>query len=173
MSVQVIYDPDCDQNFPRLYHNQFQQWINGNRRFAIHDGTVLDFDQAYVLNGLHPTTSTHDPNPVPHVTVRLSNPSLRSQRTWYILHWRVGGGSVFLPRPDNEDSNRRRQMRRKEKKQRRQERERSSRENRGNDSTQNRATGTDVSSRETGPPRGTVPPRGTAAHRGSHGGDSR
>ncbi|KAJ5318663.1 hypothetical protein N7476_005083 [Penicillium atrosanguineum] len=49
MSVQVIYDPDCDQNFPRLYHNQFQQWINANHQFAIHDGTVLGFDQAHVL----------------------------------------------------------------------------------------------------------------------------
>lgn len=44
MSVHVTYDPECDQNFRRLYHNQFQQWMNANHRFTIHDGTIINFD---------------------------------------------------------------------------------------------------------------------------------
>lgn len=40
MSVQVTYDPDCDQNFRRLYHDQFQQWMNENHRFTI-DGSIV------------------------------------------------------------------------------------------------------------------------------------
>ncbi|KAJ6027409.1 uncharacterized protein N7446_003997 [Penicillium canescens] len=166
MSVQVTYDADCDQNFRRLYHNQFQQWVNANHRFTIHDGTIVDFDQAHVLNGLHPTKSTHDPNPAPHVTVRLSTPSLRSQRMWYILHWRVSDGSVLLPQPDNEESNRRRQMRRREKKQRRQERDRNIRESREGISAEGRSSGAGDSSRGPVPPRGTGPPRGNDPTRG-------
>lgn len=49
MSVQVTYDPECDQNFRRLYHNQFQQWMNTTHQFTIHDGTIVDFGQAHVL----------------------------------------------------------------------------------------------------------------------------
>lgn len=48
MSVRVVYDPDCDRNFPLRHHDQLQQWMNQNHRFANEDGTVLDFDEAYV-----------------------------------------------------------------------------------------------------------------------------
>ncbi|OQD81377.1 hypothetical protein PENANT_c027G10846 [Penicillium antarcticum] len=37
-------------------------WMNENRRFTIQDGIDVDFDQAYVLNGLHITSSAYDPN---------------------------------------------------------------------------------------------------------------
>ena len=49
MPVEVLYDPECDRNFPRLHHNRFQQWMDENHRFAIQDGTVVEFDRAYVL----------------------------------------------------------------------------------------------------------------------------
>lgn len=75
-------------------------------------------------NGLHPTTSQYDGNTDPHVTIRLSNATLRGQRSWYILHWRPGGGSVILPNPDNEDDNLKRRQKRKDKKKRQQDRKR-------------------------------------------------
>ena len=74
-------------------------------------------------NGLHPTTSQNDPNPEPHVTVRLSNQELRQQNSWYIFHWRPNGGAcVIMARPDNEDANNQRRQKRKDKKKRQQER---------------------------------------------------
>ncbi len=73
-------------------------------------------------NGLHPTTSAHDPNLDPHVTVQLSTPTLRAQRQWYVLHWRPDGGSMVLPRPDSEEANEKRKAIRKAKKQRQQQR---------------------------------------------------
>jgi hypothetical protein len=61
----------------------------------------------------------------------MSNPTMRGQQMWYVLHWRPNGGSVILPRPDNEESNRRKRDRRKEKKQKRQERDRNKKEEDG------------------------------------------
>ncbi|KAJ9315857.1 hypothetical protein DTO271D3_3835 [Paecilomyces variotii] len=138
MPVRVIYDPDCDQNFPRLYHTQFQQWINNNPTHTTQNGEVVVFDEAYVLNGLHPTTSVHDPDPSPHVTVRLSDPSLRNRQAWYVLHWRPDNGrSMILRRTDDEPSNQRRRRQRKEKKKRRRarkkEREKKDKDKKGKD----------------------------------------
>ena len=39
----------------------------------------------------------HDPDPSAHITVQMTNPALRSQGAWYVLHWRPGGGSILLP----------------------------------------------------------------------------
>jgi len=58
------------------------------------------------------------------VTIRLSNATLRDQRSWYILHWRPGGSSEILPNPDNEDANLKRRKARKDKKKRQQDRKR-------------------------------------------------
>ena len=69
-----------------------------------------------ISNGLHPTTSTWDSNPVPHVTVRLSTPALRAQERWYILHWRPNGQSRVAPQPDNKQANDKRRADRKKKK---------------------------------------------------------
>ena len=73
-------------------------------------------------NGLHPTTSSQDPDPIPYVTVRLSNAPLRQLDQWYILYWRLNGGSYVFERTDNETANANRRLRRKQKKQRRRER---------------------------------------------------
>jgi hypothetical protein len=67
-------------------------------------------------NGLHPTTSPADPDHTPHVTVRLTNATLRGQASWYVLHWRPNGGSVVLPRADNEAANAKRREERRKKK---------------------------------------------------------
>jgi hypothetical protein len=69
-------------------------------------------------NGLHGEPGQNDPHPELHVTIRLSNPALREQRMWYILHWRPIGTSIILPRPDSEERNLHRRNRRREKKQR-------------------------------------------------------
>lgn len=142
--VQVFYDPKCDKLFQNQHHGDFQRWINQNHRFQVYGGDVIDFDQAFVLqvmstsiklpyipslnsiltlssNGLHTTTSTYDPNPANHATVRLTNPDLRSKRMWYTLHWRLGNDSVFLEKPDDEYSHAQRKAKRKGKKQRQQE----------------------------------------------------
>ena len=78
-------------------------------------GTVCSLNR--YSNGLHPTTSTWDPNPVPHVTIRLSTPALRAQESWYVLHWRPNGQSRVAPQPDNKKSNDKRKADRKRKKQ--------------------------------------------------------
>ncbi|KAL9102619.1 MAG: hypothetical protein Q9163_002263 [Psora crenata] len=128
MPVLVIYHPECDQNFRSDYHSAFQQWINNN---PVHTNQNIRFDQALVLNGLHPTSSFYDPNPDPHVTVQLSTPALRAQRQWYVLHWRPDGGSVVLRRPDSEEANEKRKTRRKGKKQRRRQRDKDAKDSRG------------------------------------------
>lgn len=74
-------------------------------------------------NGLHPTTSVTDPDATPHVTVRLTNATLREQRSWYVLHWRPSGNSVVLPRADNEAANNKRRADRRAKKLRQRARE--------------------------------------------------
>ncbi|GIK07778.1 hypothetical protein Aspvir_003446 [Aspergillus viridinutans] len=61
MPVRVNYDPACDRNFRRNYHDQFLQWIN-----TTINGDIIDFDRALVFNGLHLTVGTYDPNPTPH-----------------------------------------------------------------------------------------------------------
>jgi len=71
-------------------------------------------------NGLHPTTSTRDPNRDPHVTVRLSNAGLRQQNSWYTLHWCPNVGSVVPQHPDNLASQETRRAKSKQKKQKRQ-----------------------------------------------------
>jgi hypothetical protein len=49
---------------------------------------------------LAPDHSKYDPNPADHMTVRLSNPSLRTEGSYNVLHFRPrsGGGSVVLDR---------------------------------------------------------------------------
>ena len=72
---------------------------------------------------MHPTSSVADPNRDPHVTIRLTNATLRAARQWYVLHWRpTAGASVVLPRPDNQASNEKRRADRKAKKQRQRDR---------------------------------------------------
>lgn len=85
-------------------------------------GVICSLDQN--SNGLHPTTSTWDPDSVPHVTIRLSTPTLRGQQSWHVLHWRPTGQSRVAPRPDNETSNNKRRADRKAKKQRQLQRKR-------------------------------------------------
>ncbi|KAJ8058230.1 hypothetical protein OCU04_012426 [Sclerotinia nivalis] len=106
------------------YETELHEWLNldGHDTYNVDAGTIV-FDQAYVLNGLHPTTSRNDPNPDPHVTVRLSNSELRQQNSWYIFYWRPNSSAwVIMPRPDNEEANRQRRQKRKDKKKRQQER---------------------------------------------------
>jgi hypothetical protein len=69
-------------------------------------------------NGFHSTTSGWDPNPVDHVTVRLSNAELRERKSWYTLHWRPNGGSRVGPRLDSEEAHNGKKKDRKEKNQR-------------------------------------------------------
>ena len=124
-------------------------------------------------NSLHTTTSAYDPSAVPHSTVRLTNPNLRSQNSWHVVHWRPEEGSRFLELPDNEDSNKARKMSRKMRRQDRTQGQRgpskdarSSREHRANQRTQIHATDTDDLSRETGPSQGTRPSQGATSSRG-------
>ena len=102
-------------------------------------------------NGLHGTTGQWDHNEVEHVTVRLSNPTLRAANSWYTLHWRLGGGSVVLQQPDNETSNIVRRERAKAKKQRKREREQARKEQQKKDEDRKdkdgNAGGTPVSTR--------------------------
>ncbi|KAH6627444.1 hypothetical protein F5144DRAFT_272955 [Chaetomium tenue] len=119
MPLRVGYNRDCDANFQRVYGTAFAAWaaVAAN---ATHHG--ITFDQAEVLNGLHPTTSPADPDTTPHVTVRLTNATLRAQNSWYVLHWRPNGGSVVLPRADNEAANNKRRADRRAKKLRQRQR---------------------------------------------------
>ncbi|KAK4039483.1 hypothetical protein C8A01DRAFT_36521 [Parachaetomium inaequale] len=119
MPMQVNYNQDCDANFRRVYGAAFAAWAATAGNNTHHGQT---FDQAEVLNGMHPTTSTADPNPAHHVTVRLTNPTLRAAHQWYVLHWRpTAGESVVLPRPDNQASNDKRRADRRAKKLRQRE----------------------------------------------------
>ena len=72
----------------------------------------------------HPSTSADDPDPRPHVTVRLTNNGLRQRSEWYTLHWRPEGQgrTLVLPRPNNAASLANKRQKNKEKKERRQER---------------------------------------------------
>ncbi len=46
---------------------------------------------------LHSSTSTYDPNPDNHVTVRMSTAALRANKEWYTVHWRPNSGGKYLP----------------------------------------------------------------------------
>ncbi|KAH6839524.1 hypothetical protein B0I37DRAFT_449432 [Chaetomium sp. MPI-CAGE-AT-0009] len=119
MPLRVVYNRDCDANFARLYGTAFANWA-ATAANSTHHG--ITFDQAEVLNGLHPTTSPADPDTTPHVTVRLTNATLRGQNSWYVLHWRPNGGSVVLPRADNAAANEKRRADRRAKKLRQRQR---------------------------------------------------
>lgn len=54
-----------------------------------------------------------DASTVKHVTVRLSTPELKAEKSFYILHWRLEGGSSALPKPDEESALRGRRQRHK------------------------------------------------------------
>ena len=112
-------------------------------------------------NSLHITTSAYDPSAVPHSTVRLTNPNLRSQKCWYVLHWRPEEGSKIFNLPDNEESHKKRKMRCQNKTQGQRgpsKDARSSRRYWENQSTQSHAAGTDA------PSQGAAQIRGAAFH---------
>jgi hypothetical protein len=48
MPVNVIYDPECDQNFRSQYEAALQRWINQNSRHRVDTGDI-QFDRAVVL----------------------------------------------------------------------------------------------------------------------------
>jgi hypothetical protein len=88
MAIQLSYHEECDQGFKPMYGTALEIWLGtpGNATIQGPEWPV-EFDQALVLfafspplfyffclhtrNGLHPTISRDDPDPTPHVTIRL------------------------------------------------------------------------------------------------------
>ncbi|MCJ1337778.1 Keratin, type I cytoskeletal [Bachmanniomyces sp. S44760] len=116
--VSILYGVNCGKRFRKNYHNALQQWMDND--FA-HTNPNHQFDQALVVHGLHTTTSIKDPNSVPHATIQLSSPSMRTQEQWYVLHWRPGGGSMVMPDLQDQPTVDAEKQYRKAKKQRKQQ----------------------------------------------------
>ncbi|KAJ5327707.1 hypothetical protein N7452_008097 [Penicillium brevicompactum] len=96
MSVQVEFN-EGKYSLDQIYRNQLEAWVNANPSTTDIYDTPIHFDHAFVLNGLHVTTSWMDPNEEPHATVKMTNDELRAQNTHYTLHWRRSGDSKYLP----------------------------------------------------------------------------
>ena len=85
----------------------------------------INTNRFYARNGMHgqDNVGADDPDPSAHVTVQMTNPALRSQGAWYVLHWRPGSGSILLPRPNSTAKNQKARAGRKAKKARRRQRD--------------------------------------------------
>ena len=142
-NITILYDAKSDANFRLIHGTAFEQWIRNNE---VRPNEEVVFDQALVMfvakcrnideylintnrfyarNGLHGRNNVgaDDPDPSPHATVQMTNPALRSQGAWYVLHWRPGSGSILLRRPNNTAKTQKARARGKVKKARRRQRD--------------------------------------------------
>ncbi|MCJ1457991.1 hypothetical protein MMC28_008360, partial [Mycoblastus sanguinarius] len=78
-----------DTRFRPQHGDAFTVWVNAN---PTHHG--ITFDEALAMNGLDPSESGQDPNPFPHITVRLSTATPRAANYFYTLHWRPVNGPI-------------------------------------------------------------------------------
>ena len=61
----------------------------------------INTNRFYARNGMHgqDNVGAHDPDPSAHVSVQMTNPALRSQGAWYVLHGAQAAARSSFPDP--------------------------------------------------------------------------